>query len=219
MKRVLDWLSKHKKAVVLFCCILVFLPIITIHTLFKIKTDFYWIQADWKSGEVLGYFGDVLSFVGTVILGFVAILQTEKANNLNEELLAIERNKIKPCLDIESSHLYKIYLSDDIYKQFNKIDRSERMTIEILYTQNPRTGTTADSALIELEISNSGGSDISQIYIKNTECYLCVNDPNDNHNPKIPMLTGNTGLKIGEHKTLYIYIKREIDPSTESCDT
>lgn len=215
---MLNWISGHKILTAFICCSMIFLPILIIHVLFKIRTGIYWIEAEWEAGEVLGYFGDVLSFVGTIILGAIAIFQTEKANNLNEELLDIERNRIKPCIDVENSHLYNIFLSEDIYKQFSKFERTERMTIEILYTQNPRTGYTTDSALIELEVHNSGGSDISQIYINDAECYLCVNDPHNNSNKKIGVITGNTGLKIDERRTLYIYIKREICSSSELYD-
>ena len=218
MERLLKWISEHKKTT-LFCgLLLVFLPIIVIHILFKIKTGVWWIQAEWEAGEILGYFGDVLSFVGSVVLGYIAISQTEKANTLNEELLNIEKNKIKPCVDIDSSQLHKIYLAEDMYKQFWEKDRTDRMVIEVLYKQNPRSGIVADSALVRLEILNSGGSDIRRIYIQSAEFYLCVNDPNNNTNGKIARIFGNTNLKIGEKRTLYIYVKREISDDKELYD-
>jgi len=168
------------------------------------------LQAEWYAGEVLGYFGEVLSFFGALALGYIAISQTEKANRLNEELLHIEKNRIKPCVDIESAHLHKIYLAEDMYEQFPKKDQIDKMTIEVLYTLSPRTGITTDSALVELEIINSGGSDIRRIFVQRTEFYLCVNDPNNNSNKKNVLILGNTNLKVGEKRTLYIYIKREI---------
>lgn len=218
MKKILKWISDHKKTTLFLCFLLAFLPIVVIHILFKIKTDMYWIQAEWEAGEVLGYFGGVLSFIGSLVLGYIAISQTEKANSLNEELLNIEKNKIKPCVDIEGSHLHKIYLAKDMYEQFPKKDRTDRMVIEVLYTLNPRSGIVTDSALIELEVLNSGGSDIRRIYIQGTEFYLCVNDPNNNTNKKIAMIFGNTNLKVGEKRTLYIYVKREIVDSKELRD-
>lgn len=218
MKGLLKWISEHKKITLFFCLLLVFLPIIVIHILFKIKTDVYWIQAEWEAGEILGYFGDVLSFIGTLVLGYIAISQTEKANTLNEELLNIEKDKIKPCVDIDGSHLHKIYLAEDMYKQFSEKDRTDRMVIEVLYKQNPRSGIDTDSALVELEILNSGGSDIRRIYVQSAEFYLCVNDPNNNTNGKIARIFGNTNLKIGEKRTLYIYVKREISDGKELRD-
>ena len=218
MKRLLKWISDHKIVTLFLCFLLVFLPIIVIHILFKIKTDVYWMQAEWEAGEMLGYFGGVLSFIGSLVLGYIAISQTEKANALNEELLNIEKNRIKPCVDIDSSHLHKIYLEEDMYKQFSQNDRTDRMVIEVLYTQNPRSGIDTDSALVELEILNSGGSDVRRIFVQSAEFYLCVNDPYNNTNGKIARIFGNTNLKIGEKRTLYIYVKREIIIGQEMVD-
>ena len=119
---------------------------------------------------------------------------------------------------IDASQLHKIYLAEDMYKQFWEKDRTDRMVIEILYKQNPRSGIDTDSALVELEILNSGGSDIRRIYVQSAELYLCVNDPNNNTNGKIASIFGNTNLKIGERRTLYIYVKREINDSKELRD-
>lgn len=210
MDKILKWIEKNKKITVVFCCILIFLPIIAIHFLFKIKTGCYLIEAEWEPGDILGYFGDVLSFLGTVVLGYVAISQTEKANNLNEELLNIEKRKVKPCVDIQSTHLYKIYLSDDMYKSFSEKERVDRMTIELLYTNKPRTGITTDCALLELDVTNSGGSDIRKIYVKHSEFYLCVRDPYSK-NEKLAIMTGNSSLNKGETRTLFVYVKREIN--------
>lgn len=132
--------------------VIILLPIIVLHLLFKIRTDCYWIQADWQSGDVLGYFGDVLSFIGTIILGYIAIIQAEKANQLSNELLKIEKNRIKPCLDV-SSQLYKIYLDEDMYSKLEEIENKniETLKLDLLYTSNPRGVYTTNSALIELE--------------------------------------------------------------------
>ena len=169
MKKILKWNSDHKKATLFLCFLLAFLPIIVIHILFKIKTDVYWIQAEWEAGEALGYFGGVLSLIGDLALGYIEISQTEKANSLNEELLNIEKKRIKPCVDIEGSHLHNIYLAKDMYGQFPQKDRTDRMVIEVLYTLNPRSGIVTDNALVELEVLNSGGSDIRRIYVNDPQ--------------------------------------------------
>ncbi len=217
MKKLLIWISKHKKIIMLFCCALVLFPIAIIHILFKIKTNFYWLQAEWKAGDILSYWGDVLSFIGTVVLGYIAISQTEQANKLSAELLGIEKNKLKPRLDVSCEQLYKIYFSDNIYKQFAAKKQPERMTMEILYTSNPRSGLSTDIALIELEVVNRSGSDISKIYIQRINFYLCINEPY-NQNEKVAIITGNTNINIGEKRTLYIYVRREINDVSEASD-
>ena len=60
MEKILKWIKQHKIRMVLILAVIILLPIIVIHFLFKITTDCYWIHADWQSGDVLGYFGDVL---------------------------------------------------------------------------------------------------------------------------------------------------------------
>lgn len=192
---------------------IIILPMLLIHLFFKIKSNCYWIQAEWEAGEVLGYFGDILSLIGTVVLGYIAIAQTEKANQLNEELVKIEKDRIKPCLDISSLQPYKIFLAEDMNKKLDEINRSAVMMINLLYTSCPRTGIETESALIELEVCNSGFSDIRRILVKTSTFYLAINDPYNSQNEKIALMSGDTCLKVGESKKLYIWVQREI-----SCD-
>lgn len=213
MEKLIKWITIHKKQMIILIIAIIILPMIVIHFLFKIKTNCYWIQAEWDAGEVLGYFGDILSFIGTVILGYIAIAQTEKANQLNEELVKIEKNRIKPCLEISSMQSYKIFMAEDMYKKLDEIYGNAVMQMNLLYTSHPRTGIETNSVLIELEVCNSGFSDIRRIFVKNLCFYLAVNDPYNSENEKIACMSGDTCLKVGESKKLYICIKREI-----SCD-
>lgn len=216
MEKILKWIKLHKMRTLFMLIAIILLPIIVLHLLFKIRTDCYWIQADWQSGDVLGYFGDVLSFIGTIILGYIAIIQAEKANQLSNELLKIEKNRIKPCLDV-SSQLYKIYLDEDMYRKLEEIENKniETLKLDLLYTSNPRGVYTTNSALIELDVSNSGHSDIRRMSIKNPYFYLTVNDPINPNCEKIAMFTSDTSLKINEKKKLYIRIKREVTKENE----
>lgn len=216
MEKILKWIKQHKIRMVLILAVIILLPIIVIHFLFKITTGCYWIQADWQSGDVLGYFGDVLSFIGTILLGYVAIIQAEKANQLSNELLKIEKNRIKPCLDV-SAQLYKIYLEEDMYNKLAAIESEniESLKIDLLYTSNPRGIYTTNSALIELDVSNSGHSDIRRMFVKNPYFNLAVNDPINPNCEKIAMFTSDTSLKINEKKKLYICIKREVTKENE----
>ena len=208
----------HKKWTVVLIIAIIFLPMLVIHFLFKIHSNYYWIEAEWKPGEVLGYFGDILSFVGTVVLGYIAIMQTEKANQLNGELLKIEKNRIKPCLEILPLQSYKIYFADDMDKKVEKIDVSDTMVMNLLYTADPRTGITTPYALIKLEVLNSGFSDIRRIQVKKSYTYLSVSDPYQSSNEEIAIMGGNTCLKVDEKKQLYIIIEYEISEDELYCD-
>lgn len=72
-------------------------PII-IHILFKIKLDIKWIEAEWTAGEFLAYYGNVLSFLGTIVLSSLALWQNKKIKDESDrhtqylENLEIEKN-------------------------------------------------------------------------------------------------------------------------------
>jgi len=210
VEKIMKWARNHKKIMITLAVAFIILPIVCIHVLFKIPSLGWLFDPEWQAGDVLGYFGDVLSFVGTIILGVVAVAQTERANKINEELLKIEKNRLKPYLEISSSQLYKIYLNEDIEKKLNLIDAQNDMIVEMLYTKMPRTGMITKSALLELDVSNIGGSDIRHIFVKGACFYLAVGDPFDENNNKISYMSGNSQLLIDERKKLYIHIKREI---------
>lgn len=166
MEKILSWIKNHKKLAILIVVLLVLLPILTIHILFKIKTEFYWLQATWQSGEILSYFGDVLTFIGTIVLGYVAITQTERANSLTHALLKIEKNRTQPYIEINTSNLYNVSLDADRTGKLDSLNRQNSIILELLYTCNPRTGNTVNCALIELEIKNTGFSNIKNIFAK-----------------------------------------------------
>lgn len=71
----------------------------------------YWIGrwwgivTDYSAGEVLGFWGSFLAFIGTFVLGAIALWQNKKVNDINERLLEIEEAKYCPMLDF--SHMDK----------------------------------------------------------------------------------------------------------------
>ena len=215
MKEILQWIRKHKRLTMMLLVLVVFLPIIVIHILFKIKSNCYWIQAEWDAGYMLGYCGDVLSFIGTIVLGYIAVMQTERANHMNQELLNIEKSRVKPYFDISSSQLYKIFLAEDMDEKLNELDRNSVMIMDLLCALNPRTGLVTDSALIELEVLNSGYSDIRRVMVRRAYFYLSVSEPIEYNNEKIAIIYGNTAIKSNESRLFYIHIKREIVDTEE----
>ena len=214
MERILDWITKHKKITITIFMILIILPMAIIHLLFKWKSNCYWIESEWSAGDVLGYFGEVLSFVGTVVLGYIAITQTEKANQLNKQLLDIEKNKIKPYFDFVPSQLYKIFLDEAMREELSKIQKDD-IVANVLYPYTPRTGTETNSALIKLEVTNTGTTNISRMYIKTKLFYLSVRVPNNSQEQKLSFFISDTHLNAGEKKFLYIVVKREFATNEE----
>lgn len=211
MEKIIKWIHEHRKITIFLIGMCILAPILVIHFLFKVHSNCYWIEAEWKAGDILGYFGDVISFVGTIILGYIAIAQTEKSNQMNKELLEIEKNRIKPCVDITATELSNIYLGEAMRKKLQEVHEKNNPILELTFTKKPRTGITTSILLLQIPIYNSGSSDISRIFVKKVHTsYLAVLDPNNKGNEIIPMLMDKISLKSGEKTDLYICYKFEI---------
>lgn len=91
----------------------------------------YWIGrwkgiiTDFSAGDMLGFWGSFLAFIGTFILGAIALWQNKKVNDINERLLEIEEAKFCPMLDFSligidiftekiQSAIYQNYLIYDL---------------------------------------------------------------------------------------------------------
>ena len=79
--------NRHIIVNIIIAILLFTLPLIIINILFKMKTDIWFLKAEWSAGEVLSYIGGFEALLGTIILGVVAIKQNNKANDINDRLL------------------------------------------------------------------------------------------------------------------------------------
>lgn len=62
--------------------------LIIVQVLFTIPAPCKWLDAAWEAG-------DLISFVGTIVLGIVAIMQTKDANDMSKRLMQLEENRYK----------------------------------------------------------------------------------------------------------------------------
>ena len=74
---MLEWIKRHKVFVIICFVIIVIGVPFAIHCLFKIHPteDYDFFVAEWSAGELLQYYGGVLAFSGTVILGALSLHQ------------------------------------------------------------------------------------------------------------------------------------------------
>lgn len=101
-------MNKKIKFTIVFISIvlLIVIPFI-INILFKVDFGISLIQSEWSAGEALSFYGSVLSFAGTVILGYITVWQTKKANSISEKLLKNSLNEstvipqLQPNIEIE----------------------------------------------------------------------------------------------------------------------
>ena len=90
-----DWIKKHWFIVLLFTLVIILGIPFGIHLLFKIHPRVSFFSAEWSAGDTLTYYGSVLSFVGTVVLGALALYQNR--------LIKIEADKRAAILE-EKEH-------------------------------------------------------------------------------------------------------------------
>lgn len=106
MESFIPWVKKHKIKTILFIIGLLLVPLIVVHLLFKWNTGYDFISAEWSAGDLIGYIAGFEAFAGTVILGIIAVWQTDKANKTNDSLLKLteenERKSVLPFLSFNS---------------------------------------------------------------------------------------------------------------------
>ena len=71
MNKILEFIRKHSKITVILIILCSLLPLIVVHILFKWNSGIAFLVAEWSAGELLGYIGTLLSFWGTIILGWL----------------------------------------------------------------------------------------------------------------------------------------------------
>ena len=91
-----EWIKKHK-ALFIIICVMIFVALIgvpfAINLLFKVDTKINAFQAEWSAGDALGYYGSVLSFLGTVILGALALYQNHMIKEEADKKAALLEEK------------------------------------------------------------------------------------------------------------------------------
>lgn len=80
---------------------------------------------DVNSGDLLNFYGSLLSFIGTIVLGVVASHQSWKANRLSERLLKIEEERYLPIVDIQEVMQLPSELADDTYNNSMQISLND----------------------------------------------------------------------------------------------
>lgn len=114
MSKILDWIKKHVWQTILIGFGLFFAPLFLVHVAYKIPAISPWFASTWEAGELITYIAGFEAFLGTVVLGAVAVRQNDKSNELNarmiknEELhgtferqpnLVIRNSKIQPFIN------------------------------------------------------------------------------------------------------------------------
>lgn len=105
MKQLLSFLKQHKKAtiliIVVITCLTIGIPLL-INWMFEIPALCDFFAVNWEAVDALSYYGDVLSFLGTVALSGLALWQNheiQQADDKHTQLLEqMEKEKNAPFL-------------------------------------------------------------------------------------------------------------------------
>ena len=88
MNKFFKIMMKHKVCVFITVILIVLLIPIVINESYKIGKGYITI---WGASDVLSFYGSFISFIGTVILGLVAVWQNNKAHKLNVQLQKLQQ--------------------------------------------------------------------------------------------------------------------------------
>ncbi len=91
----------------------------------------------WKAEDALSFYGSYLSFVGTVILGIVAVYQNRKAHQLNEQMQKLQQALFVSMVSISRLEIKKRSAEHPNYLNTNmrNIDTTIDLTADTFQTQ------------------------------------------------------------------------------------
>jgi hypothetical protein len=205
---------KHKYTL-MFCIpiLVIFIVPIIIWILYFIGDNYViMINTSLKVGEALTFYATMLVGSGTLILSFIAVRQNIKANEINKRLFDLEWRKLQPCFEILDNKIFQMRFHDEIINYERQIETDKNIIISPAYLCNNGQGVFSTTvAQIELDVTNSGNSDIREIVFE--ELDISIIRPKNKKGP-ILLFSGiesKTGIKINEYKKLIINIEEEMD--------
>lgn len=104
MSKVLDWIKAHVWQTILIVLAAFLLPLIIVHVMYKTNAISPFFVSTWGPGDLTTYVAGFLAFLGSVVLGAVAVYQNQKANDINNRMIAANEKQNKftrqPCIMI-----------------------------------------------------------------------------------------------------------------------
>ncbi len=187
MKKDKSWFLRHKVISTILAVLLFAVPLIVVNLLFKWKSNIYIIEAEWSAGDVLGYIAGFEAFIGTVLLGVVAIAQNKKANDINDRLLQMQEESqrfkikekaspvtLKPLIT-DLKNKYYVIKNDDNYKEYDVVNQKYKY---IFFMKSPSIDPDNCKLFnMIIEIENISKIILKEIYIDNFRLYdITTND-------------------------------------------
>lgn len=205
------WVKKNKVKTILIIMGLFFLPLMIVHLLFKWNTGISFFYAEWSAGDLIEYIAGFEAFIGTVVLGIIAVWQTSKANDISKSLMELENNKYRPYIKLGIGNIF--YINKKAYAFSDEVEiPNDESTIkyEGIAKQDEQYKNNINcywpiAAIFIFNIENLGESSISTVSLKR---FLVFNNG-------IGIVTGftrsmDTSLFAKSSKTVVVCVKEQV---------
>lgn len=133
--------------------------LIIVHVLFSIPAPFPWLEHVWEAG-------DLITFIGTITLGYVAYWQTYKASKTEDRMLKIEETRYKlelrPFIMVVD---YSAYIKNNLDivrnpdKTYVMVEKPAKDTDDVLCIEFSLLNTTNSYVSARYSSANIVGSD------------------------------------------------------------
>lgn len=218
------WVKKKKSNFLLFAWIIptMFLMVFgvpyAINELYSLNSGYYTL---WYATDVLSFYGDALSFLGTVVLGIIAVWQTKKANDIselseknNQKLLELQAYEYKPKLLLTSFvGITKFRMSNigETLKNNPQMMILEMRTEEnevqcnygvALHIDNSNMHDINFTRTYEIHIKYAGKLSIDNISLTS----ICFSDSNNKYEYNLDMSDSHTSLNDGDEIIYFVYL-------------
>ena len=136
------WYKKWWVWLIVVICIIFVIPLAINYCYTKV--DF--CPTDWNGGDALQFYGAILSFLGTVALGAIAVWQNKNANEISKKLLDKELNESCSFANILSVD-WKSTRMDRCTTRFENLHSME--STNVLYIENITIDDCRDRHFVE----------------------------------------------------------------------
>ena len=147
MNKIVAWIQTHKVQTACIVFAIFICPLVIVHVLFKLKTNIEWLVAEWEPGDMLAYIAGFEALLGTAILGFITVKQSQDAQKMNERLSKennylqkISVQKLLPIIEIskvvveDAQEISSNYAVKNTILVSESVSPDERKTLIDIYT-------------------------------------------------------------------------------------
>lgn len=168
MKKIYEWISKHKVWTIIICIAIFALPLIVVHALYKCHLGIDWLISDWESGDVLSYIAGFETLFGTALLGALTLWQNERFKEENDN----SQDRLQKISEEQAKALEQILLMDQSSNvplvDIKKSPKGDRFVNIELYIKKDGT------ASLKIFLTNITEYPIKDVHVQSLE--LCTYD-------------------------------------------